>query len=67
MIEIGQWWTNKKVSFESIKITKINYKINCLSFNWGGVECVSNISGFCMRYYYNAKMTNDEIVREIIK
>ena len=63
---VGQWWSHKKY-IEHVKITKIDYKTNCVSFYWADVECVSGISGFIIRYYYNAKMTNDEIIKNIIK
>ena len=67
MIECGQIWTTKSNLKENVRITKIEYKINCIKFIWQEIECVSSISGFQMRYFYNAKLTNEEIIKNIIE
>ncbi len=77
MIECGQIWTNDKYNYENVQITYINYRINCVSFILmpsdlihsinHNMEYVSNLSGFQIRYKYNAKLTNEEIIKNIIE
>ncbi len=66
MIGVGQIWTHKLYN-DNAKIIEINYRTYCIKFDLGTAICVSNISSFQMRYFYNAKLTNEEIIRNIIE